>query len=202
MIPCTAFHGTVGMIICRVCNTLKEATMMKQCRGKPCRICRVCDGKGRGQRYKKRPRSKARIKRINAKIRDKRAGIRPGLGWLICKNSRRSDKKKGRQNDLTPDFVREQISKPCSYCGTTIGRITLDRIDNSIGHMRSNVIPCCMRCNYIRRDIPYEAWMMMVPAVKEAMERGLFGEWSGSWHTTWRSYPTAGDGKRLEGARA
>jgi hypothetical protein len=61
--------------------------------------------------------------------------------------------------------------------------MTLDRIDNSIGHLMSNVNPCCYRCNYIRANMPYAAWLSIVPAIRATFELGLFAAWTkiGIW---------------------
>lgn len=62
------------------------------------------------------------------------------------------DKKKGREVcDLTKEEFKELISKPCTYCGDS-GKIGLDRIDNSTGHIKSNVVPCCYECNTAKSD--------------------------------------------------
>lgn len=97
---------------------------------------------------------------------------------FICQDSKASDRKKGREgNNLDRDFVENLISQGCSYCGNRELRMTLDRIDNSKAHTKDNVIPACLRCNYIRNDMPYEAWMRMVPVVKQLTEEGLFEDW-------------------------
>ena len=157
---------------CRVCESHKESALMKTLHGKPCLICRLCDNKNRVERYKKTPRSRARRDRINAKARGWRKD-RLRVDKQILKDSRGNDKKKNRKNDLTHEFIRLEIMKGCSYCGDIDCRMTLDRIDN--------VIPSCVRCNYIRRDIPFDAWMVMVPSVREARIKGLFRSWDGSW---------------------
>lgn len=41
------------------------------------------------------------------------------------------------------------LTKPCVYCGDTF-RIGADRIDNSKGHTKDNVVPCCYECNCAR----------------------------------------------------
>ena len=96
----------------------------------------------------------------------------------IITDARKADKKKGLICDLDKEWVREQIGKECSYCGETNVLMTLDRIDNSLGHSKENVVPACMRCNYLRKDMPIEAWKVLVPAVREAREKGLFGSWN------------------------
>jgi hypothetical protein len=100
-------------------------------------------------------------------------------GKHIVEDSRRTDRKKGLQNNLDEDWVNQIISLGCCYCGETSLRISLDRIDNNIGHVKTNVVPACIRCNYTRKNMPYAAWILLVPAMKAAREKGLFGEWTG-----------------------
>lgn len=103
--------------------------------------------------------------------------------WIL-KDSRKSDRKLKRDNDLTEDFIEEKIAQGCNYCGETQLQLTLDRIDNSKGHTKENVVPCCIRCNLLRRDMPLTAWERIAPAVKAAREGGLFGVWTGQIHNT------------------
>lgn len=65
----------------------------------------------------------------------------------------KNDAKAGRETDLTPAWMRENItSRPCWYCGTTEAPRGCDRIDNAIGHVIRNVVPCCKLCNKTRND--------------------------------------------------
>lgn len=64
--------------------------------------------------------------------------------------------------------------------GETQMRMTLDRIDNNLGHIVSNVLGACLRCNYMRRDMPFGAWQKIVPTIKQIRCDGLFGEWTGA----------------------
>jgi hypothetical protein len=57
--------------------------------------------------------------------------------------------------------------------------MTLDRIDNFIGHVKTNVQPACIRCNYLRRDMPYEAWLIVAEGVRQARKAGAFADWVG-----------------------
>jgi hypothetical protein len=90
------------------------------------------------------------------------------LPSIIWRDSRSSDKKLLRENDLDKDFIKDKISNGCFYCGETKIRMTLDRIDNSLGHLKTNVNPACMRCNYLRRDMPYDAWLFLVEGIRKA----------------------------------
>ncbi len=96
--------------------------------------------------------------------------------WL---DSRSNDRNKGRENDLTKEFIKSEIGKECSYCGETGIQMTLDRVDNDLGHLMSNVVPACIRCNLARRGMPHKAWVVIAVAMREAREKGLFGDWTG-----------------------
>jgi hypothetical protein len=76
-----------------------------------------------------------------------------------------------------PHQVKTLVSQPCCYCESA-EKMSIDRKDSSIGHIVENCVPCCLRCNFIKRDIPYEAWLVIVPAIKEAVKLGLFGNWT------------------------
>lgn len=111
----------------------------------------------------------------NARLKAQRAAGENRDSFLLA-DSRQSDKKKGLANDLDRPFIVEQIVKGCSYCGSH-DHMTLDRIDNSIGHVKANVVPACYRCNIIRRDMPHVAWIALAPAIKAVADQGLFGDW-------------------------
>jgi len=55
--------------------------------------------------------------------------------------------------------------------------MTLDRKDNDVGHVKDNVVPACVRCNYTRGDMPFDAWLVVAAGMRQAREKGLFGDW-------------------------
>ncbi len=137
--------------------------------------CEECDGKARTKRNTFSPwtgkaawQKKYRFEsRRNSSERDR---------WIL-QDSRSTDKKRGLKNDLDREFIKITIATGCSYCGETEIRIGLDRIDNAKGHTKNNVRAACMRCNYLRRDMPFAAWLSVTPAIRAAREAGLFGNW-------------------------
>lgn len=99
-----------------------------------------------------------------------------GRNFLM--ESKRRDIERGMANDLTLEFVEESFQKPCTSCLANDMRMTLDRIDNTIGHIQTNVVPSCRRCNYLRRDMPYAAWVLFSPVLQEIHKRDVFQDWS------------------------
>lgn len=106
---------------------------------------------------------------------------------VLCHNIKSKDKRNGWDSDITTDFVSDLIKNGCVYCGE-VERIGLDRIDNSKGHTQDNVVACCPRCNYTRRDMPYAAWLRIAPAMRAAREAGEFGDWCGEPKSNLRKY--------------
>lgn len=141
--------------------------------------CKKCSNEERSRRDSKES-VKIRGDRYKINSSTQRKALHNVDKW-IYEDSRGSDRKKGLRDqfDLTREFIREIIADGCRYCGESDIRIGLDRIDNARGHSKDNVIPCCMRCNYIRRHMPFEAWMKIVPAIRNARECGAFGDWVG-----------------------
>jgi hypothetical protein len=101
---------------------------------------------------------------------------------FLWQDSRKADRKRGLENTLSKEQVSNLISQACSYCGETSLKMTLDRKDNSLGHTEENCVPCCLRCNFIRRDMPYEAWVKLAPTIRKIREAGLFGAWTCTIH--------------------
>jgi len=66
---------------------------------------------------------------------------------------RHRDKKAGLSVcDFNDVWLFENVtSKPCIYCGS-IDKVGSDRIDNSKGHTKDNIVPCCKKCNVIRNQ--------------------------------------------------
>jgi len=142
-------------------------------------LCTVCYReykRGQPNKNKHSPENKRR-QGLRAKIRRQNPEFSANH---ILGDSRTSDRSKGRGNDLDLEFVRELTKNNlCAYCGETNLRITLDRIDNALGHLKTNVIAACIRCNGIRCNMPFEAWRHIVPKIRSAQRNGLFGDWQG-----------------------
>jgi hypothetical protein len=140
--------------------------------------CRGCENKLRCQRETK---GALRQKNKNTYERTKRERwARSNQAKFVYLDARGSDRKHGRDNDLTVDFVREAIKKGCAYCGVSRDGsvMSLDRIDMTRGHLQENVIAACDNCNLTRGTMPYAAWAIVAKAVRKARAFGLLAGWN------------------------
>lgn len=91
----------------------------------------------------------------------------------------RSIKKSAHQRSipfaLSKTFIIATISKPCEYCGIsesqerknrlfTFKHNGLDRVNNDLGYIESNVVSCCITCNKGKSSLTITEW-------KEYLER-------------------------------
>jgi hypothetical protein len=171
---------TTVTVICWNCSLPKEEKKFRvyKARGKTYRlkICRTCQSKKRRIREKKNGIRTIEHQKDWQREKENRSSNINVDKW-IYKDSRKSDKKFGRENNLDRPFIREMISKGCLYCGDVEIRLTLDRIDNGVGHVKTNVNPACIRCNKIRGNMPYKIWIEFIPLLTKLRQNGQFNSW-------------------------
>ena len=78
---------------------------------------------------------------------------------------KRIDKNKGwSEVDFDARWIVDNIfSKPCEYCGETDWhKLGCDRKDNSKGHTKDNVVPCCYHCNCKKYTMSYHEYLKKI----------------------------------------
>lgn len=55
--------------------------------------------------------------------------------------------------EITIDQFLELWQKPCTYCCSPIPTIGVDRVDNKLGYILTNIAPCCTTCNLMKRGM-------------------------------------------------
>jgi hypothetical protein len=83
--------------------------------------------------------------------------------WM---SSQRRTKKSGKAWEIGLDDFQQLISSPCHYCGGPLDETGcgLDRKDNSLGYIGSNIVPCCGICNIVKNDhFSYTDMMLLSP---------------------------------------
>lgn len=71
------------------------------------------------------------------------------------------------------------IKNPCFYCNSKIDEmgLGLDRVDNSIGYMITNVVSCCNICNRMKSILPFDFFLNRLKSVYNNLKRkGLICE--------------------------
>ena len=66
-------------------------------------------------------------------------------------------KKKNIRWALTSKQAFELFQMSCRYCGGE--GFGIDRVDNTLGYISKNVVPCCSMCNFMKHKISAEAFL-------------------------------------------
>jgi hypothetical protein len=66
--------------------------------------------------------------------------------------------------ELTDELFESLIQSPCFYCGALPsesdgGHNGIDRVDNGRGYETDNVVPCCGKCNMMKRNLSREVFV-------------------------------------------
>jgi hypothetical protein len=80
-------------------------------------------------------------------------------------------KSKRRAFELSVERFAELVSAACEYCGDKGGGI--DRVDNSIGYVDGNVVPCCQMCNLAKKDYSVDEFREWIDRVHAHQHRPL-----------------------------
>ena len=101
---------------------------------------------------------------------------------------KRNAKRRDLDWELTRDQTRELVKQPCHYCGIAPlqcakGRWNrlngdflyngLDRIDNNIGYIHSNIVSCCGRCNRAKDTMGIEEFREWIAKIHERFQGGF-----------------------------
>jgi hypothetical protein len=115
--------------------------------------CKICD-KLRTRKRKRYPLTKQQkdARNVNRRNKPRKQYKSPyNRTKNLLKSYTYSDTKSGLVCDLSVEWLDNHIlTKPCMYCNTTAEPRGCDRIDNTLGHLKTNVVPCCRTCNLTR----------------------------------------------------
>lgn len=139
-------------IVCKIEKEANEENFYKD-KNRPLGLmyrCKECDKKRIDKRVWKE-RIFTEEQKNSKKIANKKyAKTNKGKSIFIFKAYKNHDKKHNRVTDLKSQDILDILHTPCTYCG--FPSTGFDRIDNSLGHMKENVVPCCKECNVARMD--------------------------------------------------
>ena len=84
-------------------------------------------------------------------------------------NTKASAHKRGYNFELTLEQVSELSQQVCTYCDNSplqyYSRFPnfiyngIDRVDNNVGYLETNVVPCCYICNKMKNVLTKDEFM-------------------------------------------
>jgi hypothetical protein len=116
-------------------------------------LCKDCKNKANSL-YSMTDKGIARLKRYRQTEKYKEANRNRSNSLSGKYNSyKRNAKRRNIEFNLTKEQFTQYWQLPCSYCGSKVKRVGLDRINNNKGYDLDNVVPCCATCNYMKLDL-------------------------------------------------
>lgn len=76
---------------------------------------------------------------------------------------------------LTYEQFIELLDKECHYCSTTPSR-GIDRVNNKQGYIIENCVPCCGKCNIMKRDSSLEEFYSHIEKIYQKKIKKLSKE--------------------------
>ncbi len=101
---------------------------------------------------------------------------------------KRSAKKRNLEWELSDEEFFELTQSLCYYCGSSLSNKSgpfhgmnggyayngIDRIDNFVGYISSNVVTCCKKCNGAKSNMPYNDFLIWITTIhKHLFEKGI-----------------------------
>jgi hypothetical protein len=137
--------------VCKKILSLKSFSKLSTAYDKHMSRCKNCDHKiGKEYYMKNIDKVKLYEKEYSSKMENK-AKKRFGSYKLTHK------KKFNEDIPITLDDVKNIVQRPCFYCGSIDNPCNgIDRLNNSIGYEKDNIVPCCRKCNTMKMDLTIE----------------------------------------------
>lgn len=103
---------------------------------------------------------------------------------IVYRNYKRSADIKNVSFSLTKDQFMILTQLNCFYCGEKPQNVLnkhastfiyngIDRVDNSKGYENDNVVPCCKRCNLMKRDLELNEFIKHIFKICNHTKEGL-----------------------------
>lgn len=108
------------------------------------------------------------------------------LATYVLEIYKSNAKRRGLELTLTVNDFKELIYKSCVYCGAAASNLIkprraqrrkpvkyngLDRVDNSLGYTKENVVTCCGACNIAKNDRSEAEFLAWIEAAYNTTKR-------------------------------
>ena len=65
------------------------------------------------------------------------------------------------------EYMGQLMNSSCEYCGTAKKLNGIDRVDSELGYWPSNMVPCCSKCNLMKKDLSRDAFLEHAKRITE-----------------------------------
>ena len=79
--------------------------------------------------------------------------------------------KRNLEFELSSEQFKNITNHSCYYCGS-IESIGIDRVDNNIGYLLENVVPCCKFCNLAKHKLSTDEFISHVKKIHNHLKQG------------------------------
>lgn len=95
---------------------------------------------------------------------------------------RSNAKKRGLLFDFTLDEFKHICNLQCFYCEknpqikTHVGtayRNSIDRLDSSVGYIKTNCVPCCVTCQFMKGSLSYNDFVNQIKLINSKINYSL-----------------------------
>lgn len=123
------------------------------------------------RRYWKDNHRRYRLRRNQAALE-----YRVGSKDLKLKQIKNACDRVKREFKLSDEFAMRLFEQPCFYCGEspeTSSKCKLsgiDRVDNDVTYIETNVVPCCPTCNYMKKAIKVDNFIAYCITINANMQ--------------------------------
>ena len=86
---------------------------------------------------------------------------------------------------LTFEEFKELVNKNCYYCGEIPSKTRfiasktkekplngIDRVDNNVGYLKENCVPCCTTCNFMKKMLTKEDFLNQIDKIYKFIHNG------------------------------
>jgi len=99
---------------------------------------------------------------------------------VLC-DYRKSAHIKGHLFELSREHIASLVNEDCYYCGAkpsnklrqhnrVITYQGIDRLDNTKGYTPDNVVPCCIRCNKMKKALSHDVFVLHILKIASRFE--------------------------------
>jgi len=156
--------------VCKICKIEKDYSeyhKSKLCVGGVRTTCTEC----RKEEKKEYSARDYVIEKKKRKYQENKESIRERLKtyyWTLTSQYHEYKKRAKKKNIdflLSKKDCEKYYNTNCYYCDGKIKGLGIDRIDNKIGYVKDNILPCCSKCNFMKHIMSKDEFIQHIKQI-------------------------------------